>query len=200
MAKRGLGNTQIGDYKTAKDKILKVVNDGDWHRYSELTEKTKLSTATLSKHLKELERGIVERCIDVESGDYPPPVFYRIKPAYIEITSAAKIFLKVRCKKTIKKSPALFLHNLNTQFTFEVIGLLKEYFHDPNENIAFNQALEHYVLDTLKENYLALKDTLKEQLENGENVTAIMDNAEKALVNLYIKDLKVLSKPKRKWI
>ena len=65
MAKRGLGDTQIKNSKRAKEKILSVLEsaleNGEFLRYKEIQDKTGLSTATLTKHLKELGKGIIER-------------------------------------------------------------------------------------------------------------------------------------------
>jgi len=56
-----------------------VLSDGKWHRHKELLEKTGLSPTTLSKHLKELEKGIVEKRIDITSGEYPTPSIIGLK-------------------------------------------------------------------------------------------------------------------------
>jgi hypothetical protein len=50
-------------------------------RWNVLKSKTKLSKRTLSKILQDLtssERRILKRVVDVESGDYPPPVYYEL--------------------------------------------------------------------------------------------------------------------------
>jgi len=83
MVKRGVGSWQINKARTAAEALTKILRDGEWHRYQELRQKTELSSATLSKHLKELERGVVEKKIQLKSGEYPYPVVYRIKEQYL---------------------------------------------------------------------------------------------------------------------
>jgi DNA-binding transcriptional ArsR family regulator len=63
--------------KESEAKILSVLTDNKQHRYSELLNLVPLSRATLSKHLKDLEkRNIVTRIIDTKSSIYPYPVYY----------------------------------------------------------------------------------------------------------------------------
>jgi DNA-binding transcriptional ArsR family regulator len=82
MVKKGVGAYQVDRALTAFQTIMKTLMDGQWHRYQELQAKTGLSSATLSKHLKELEKGVAEKKILLESGKYPYPVVYRIKEQY----------------------------------------------------------------------------------------------------------------------
>lgn len=78
---RGWGDFQLKKANTSQSKILRVFMDSNEHRYNELLEKTGLSTATLSKHLRKLEQqGKIKKEVDVESGKYPYPVLYRLTP------------------------------------------------------------------------------------------------------------------------
>jgi len=77
MTKKGVGDWHISKATDSKTKILEVLSDGKWHRYKEIVEKTGLSTATVAKHLKELSP-IVEKRIEVDSGEYPYPTRYRL--------------------------------------------------------------------------------------------------------------------------
>ena len=62
----------------AQRSIFRVLSDGQWHRNMEIKEKTKLSSRTLAKHLNKLTQlYLIERKQDVESGEYPVPVFYK---------------------------------------------------------------------------------------------------------------------------
>ena len=79
MVKKGVGTYQLDQSATASQTIVRILSDGKWHRYQELKQTSKLSSATLSKHLKELEEGIVEKKMLLESGEYPYPVVYKIK-------------------------------------------------------------------------------------------------------------------------
>jgi DNA-binding transcriptional ArsR family regulator len=82
MTEKGLGDWQLQKMEAAVLSVLRYLGDNKWHRYQELLEKTKLSSATLSKHLKTLEKGVVEKKIDAESGLYPYPVSYRLREKY----------------------------------------------------------------------------------------------------------------------
>ncbi|MEM2150952.1 MAG: ArsR family transcriptional regulator [Candidatus Bathyarchaeia archaeon] len=77
--KKGVGLYQLRMGETSERIILQLLVDGEWHRYQELLQKTGLSTATLSKHLKRLEGcRLIERRMNGRT--YPPPVFYRLNP------------------------------------------------------------------------------------------------------------------------
>jgi DNA-binding HxlR family transcriptional regulator len=83
MVEKGFGFWQMEKMQSAALVILKSLIDNQWHQYRELLEKTKLSSATLSRHLKSLEHsGIVEKNLDTQSGAYPYPVSYRLNPQY----------------------------------------------------------------------------------------------------------------------
>jgi DNA-binding HxlR family transcriptional regulator len=82
MTEKGFRYWQLQKMEAAAFIILRYLGDNKWHRYQELLEKTKLSSATLSKHLKVLERGVVEKKMETESGVYPYPVSYRIRENY----------------------------------------------------------------------------------------------------------------------
>lgn len=91
MTKRGMGDWHISKATDSKTKILEVLKDGKWHRYKEIVEKTGLSTATVAKHLKELSP-IVEKRIEVNSGEYPYPTRYRL----ISLSSDVKMLRMIK--------------------------------------------------------------------------------------------------------
>jgi DNA-binding MarR family transcriptional regulator len=63
--------------------ILKVLIDEKEHRYKEIKEKGKLNDFTLSKHLKRLNKlNFVTKRIDIKSGKYPFPIYYKINPTF----------------------------------------------------------------------------------------------------------------------
>lgn len=66
------------EYLKAENKIKNALNDGEWHRPKDLKEETRQTAATLSKHLKRMVKGIVEKRVDT-SGNAPYPVYYRLK-------------------------------------------------------------------------------------------------------------------------
>ncbi|MCD6263955.1 winged helix-turn-helix transcriptional regulator [Candidatus Bathyarchaeota archaeon] len=79
MGKRERGIVEEKEVKRSRNRILEVLKDGEWLRYKEIVNKTGLSQVTVSKYLKILEKeGKIEKKIDIESGEYPYPVYYRI--------------------------------------------------------------------------------------------------------------------------
>jgi hypothetical protein len=192
MANRGLGEPQIKASKKAKEKILKVLNDGKYHRYKEIQEQTKLSTATLTKHLRELEKGIVERFEDQTTKEYPHPVSYRLK-SNIGIEWQKTIFNHAdQINLASKKSNGIyiFIKYINTQLELQILANLRDYF-DKNGNkneIAFNQSLDLYALNSYREAISTLKDKLKE-LPNA-TVNSLISDAEEKINMVFSQALK----------
>lgn len=87
MVNKGFGKWQIDQSAIAANAIMEILIDGEWHRYQEIRTKSGLSSATLSKHLKELEGGIVEKEMRLKTGEYPYPVYYRLKEPYQKVLS-----------------------------------------------------------------------------------------------------------------
>ena len=191
MAKRGLGDKQIHDTKRAKEKILKVLENGSYSRYKEIQEKTGLSTATLTKHLKELEKGIIERWEDKKSEDYPTPVYYRLNPTILlekgwhdSIYGVLKeMDLTINTKKI--NSIHSFVEYLNTQIGLQVLANIRNYLEENNNEIAFKQSMELYVLDAYKEAAFVLKGKLEELSVKGINVQALIGEAERSINKHY---------------
>lgn len=75
---KSIPTTNERGYEVAEQKIYDVLADGQWHRTKELEEKTQLSPATLSKHLKRDLKISVERKVDRRGKEYPRPVYYRL--------------------------------------------------------------------------------------------------------------------------
>jgi hypothetical protein len=103
MVKKGVGDWQLGKIEVANQTIMKILLDGKWHRYQELLETTGLSSATLSKHLKELEKGIAEKEMRLESGEYPYPVYYRMKKKHQALLSKEQETIFDCCKMPMMK-------------------------------------------------------------------------------------------------
>jgi len=71
----------IGEYQTTQRiqnrmKILNILKDGEWHRYSEIKEKVQLSSPILADHLKELKH-FIERKAGEEDYRF---TFYKANP------------------------------------------------------------------------------------------------------------------------
>ena len=77
--KTGSGYYQQHLQDQAQKQVFLALTDKGWHRYSEIKKKTKMSSATLSKHLRELKKlGVLEKEVDITSGEYPYPVRYKV--------------------------------------------------------------------------------------------------------------------------
>jgi DNA-binding HxlR family transcriptional regulator len=180
MAKKGLGRHQKDEARDAEHDILKVLEDQEWHRYQDLYERirskrTKFSTATLSKHLKELEKGLVERKVDSESKEYPKPVYYRIKQAYLTT-------LDERRRKTLEDNinnslrwidhdkPDIFVQFFNSMVTFQLLSFMKGYFINQDSEEAFNQGLDFFVISVYRNVVEEFRKKLKNMVDNGVNV------------------------------
>ena len=134
MVERGVGSWQLNKARTAVQTITRILKDGEWHRYQELREKTGLSSATLSKHLKELEKAVVEKKIQLKSGEYPYPVVYRIKKPYqglfkiFSIPDARALGKKTRTsKKELTKATQKYLDLANQALSLSVNAALSTY-------------------------------------------------------------------------
>jgi len=102
MVKRGLGEYQIKKAEKSRNLVMNVLANGDWLRYTQLANQTSLSTATVSKFLKELEKeGEIQKKVDIESGEYPYPAYYRLTDRGLERVN------KEALKKRIDETPPL---------------------------------------------------------------------------------------------
>ena len=74
-----MGSYQEDKAYYARRSIFKALSDGQWHRFIDLKEKSKLSPRTLAKHLNRMVKiQIIERKTDIEGGKYP--FSFYIKP------------------------------------------------------------------------------------------------------------------------
>jgi len=183
MSERGIGSSQIRMMKTAEQKILKVLQDGEWHRYQNLQQQTGLSTATLSKHLKDLEKGIVERRLDQGSNEYPPPVYYRIKQDVpLNSVKMWREFLMESIKNEglwlQYRHPEIFIEFLNQMIGLQALENLEYYFYTNESEETFEQSLEYMVISVYRDSIQTLKNKLKELGDKGENLQVIIANAQ----------------------
>jgi DNA-binding HxlR family transcriptional regulator len=200
MTTKGLGDTQIRSEKAAKQKIITLLSDGQPHRFNEIQEKTKLSTATLSKHLKEL-KGIIERKVDSENQKYPPPVAYRIRNPELassierEKEQAQKIASCISEIRHINYSPITdFLETAQFNFNIHFLLNLRLFFWPKSEvnprtdeEITFREnAYAQYLESLIMPNFANWLSVLKEKLEDlekqGVNVSALLSVANKQIM------------------
>ncbi len=179
----GVGEYQIKKAKASKKKILEVLQDGKWHRYNEIKQSTGLSSATLSKHLEELTNGIVEKKLDLESGEYPYPVLYRLKPFVFEKANPVRAEFTKDYK--LIRYDLHFLHFLCGMITLD---FLKMYLEGKGSEETFNQAFENYVIERYRESVNQLKQQLMKEAKR-DALKLLEENLE-----LYKKDYDFLLK------
>lgn len=152
---RGMGRHQLDRIAEARKTVLMLLADGDWHQYGELREKSRLSSATLSKHLKQL-KDIVEKKLDTESGKYPYPVHYRAKPEYLPVLEVVSIteHEKHEIEKIIldsNKTPLDVLDQINIKNNGSLLMALKLYKDNKDASPEFmNLMLELFVWQPYK--------------------------------------------------
>ena len=171
--KRGMGADQINKAELSTQKILEILQDGKWHRYMELLNKTKISPTTLTKRLKDLEKGIVEREIDIKSTEYPPPVRYRLREAFFpKIPHRPK---EKSCYFTLKmNNMVLDILFLNHLAGVTLLQFLELYSKNPDlKEEMFDQAVEHYLVSRLKEDIQNLKGIVKEYYLKGYDLSKL---------------------------
>lgn len=195
MVKKGVGSYQINKAVTSGSKILKMLNDGEFHRYREIKQLTQLSTATLSKHLKRFEKSLIERKIDLESEEYPYPVYYRIKPNVLRNEFQEHLWKSVKEDADFwikeQKQLAYYMQYSNTMLSLQIIGSLKDYF-DTKKEEEFNQTIEYFVVSTFRDLIQNMKVKLEELAKKGENINNILSIADKTILEDYHKIAKRL--------
>jgi DNA-binding transcriptional ArsR family regulator len=162
---KGYGEKQENDYKKARNKILEILNDRKKHRYNKLLKETGLSTATLTKHLKELA-GIVQKHIEMESGEYPYPVYYTLDPLMIEDTPESNRNLESKPKsieqmlfEQHRTDTMQFFHYLRKVMDIKIAADLPE----EKKSRYYQQWIAH-AISHVSEN---MEATLRYIIENG---------------------------------
>ena len=177
-----MGEYQVKRAEFSKSKILRILEDGEWHRYSEIKKAAGVSTATLSKHLEELVKsGVIIKKIDLESGEYPYPVLYRINPLLKYETAWWRNFLLDFIKQRSATAwikykrldrPLMFLSTLTS---LRFLDLLKAYLNErcPESNPEFFElAFKYYVIEFYEEGLRVIKQKYLE-LPREELITLI---------------------------
>jgi DNA-binding transcriptional ArsR family regulator len=199
MARKGIG---IGRYQKdlawdSEKQILNVLSDGKWHRYQEIQQAARLSSRTLSKHLKRLEKGLVEKHIDLQSGEYPYPVYYRIKESiYSRMDTQWRAFLFEQITKQPEfwlKQPETFIEFLNQMVGLQILINLHYYFTWEKNEAMLQQSNEFLAFSLYQECVDYLKAKL-EELGKTENLSVILAEAEERMA----KDFEIMWKAKFK--
>ena len=172
MVKKGVGAPQIDQAKESKETILKVLTDREWHRYNEIVENTKLSTATVSKHLKELEKSLVEKRVDIDTGEYPYPTYYRWRPTLPLIDDGLQQRLNDYLKD-YSKSPRLYINFMNQIIGVFILEGIETYLTKGGPDNFFDEYLENYIMGRYRQYLFNLKDSFNESIKKGNRVELI---------------------------
>ena len=188
--KKGIGADQIEKAQLSTHKILKVLEDGNWHRYMEILRETKISPTTLTKRLRELEKGIVERKINIETKEYPPPVEYHLRNKAIEsmrkgeIGILEKLMANIGRNKSSESSAIIdFLEDFSFLMELHILENLSSYFIEKNETY-YRQYFEYYVIPNFTEIVIMLKQKLSNLEGEGSNIEDLLSEAKARLVKL----------------
>jgi DNA-binding transcriptional ArsR family regulator len=128
-------------------KILRVLSDENWHQNSELAEKTGISSATLSKHLKNLRKlKLAQLKVDYESGKYPEPHYYKAEPELVTYSEA-----KIRTLELSEHIEPSLLESRDPLMLLEIIHLSSE----ANLELLLRQMKEEKNLSESKMSFLA---------------------------------------------
>ena len=149
-------NSGLREYQTEKSIesqlfILKFLSDDeDWHRYGEIKKETKLSDPTLIKQLDSLrEIKLIEKNIDTKSGKYPYPVYYRLKPDYVNAFRGNIRFRRTweNMREELEKEKDLMeiLIEINKQNNLLLLGILLTI----KDNISMNERIKRLLLEML---------------------------------------------------
>ena len=93
--------------------------EGKEYRYKELKKKTGLNDPTLAKYLKPLlKMKLVSKRVDLESGKYPYPVYYRAEPEFLTWIDAQISMLELS-----EQIEGLLLETKNPLFVLKLIDL-----------------------------------------------------------------------------
>lgn len=146
---RGVGKYQIDKSQKSLMLILRVLSDGKQHQNKEIKKLTGLNDPTLAKYLNRLkEIKAIEKTVDIESGKYPYPVYYKAKDNFL---AQIKILIiteqeKQEIEKIIrdpKKTPLDVLDQINTKNNSLLLLALKNY----KENKNASEDIINFVLE-----------------------------------------------------
>jgi len=131
MIKNNTGLSNRSKEYHAKRAIFKALSDRQWHQTIELKASTKLSSATIAKHLREMSKTqLIERKEDLESGKYPVPVFYKASNELMEYITSCN--LREIFKNSINgmidetKDPLVILESIHLNSQLWFLEILKE--------------------------------------------------------------------------
>jgi predicted transcriptional regulator len=177
---------------TKKD-IIRFLDDGEWHRNQDILSNVKGSSATVQKHLNKLADGIVERKMDLDSKEYPHPVYYRLKPQYIKNRLRQ---LEMDWQDGVLNEPlnrmdpmtsvgiSRYVEFLNVQTGLQLLGQIRRFLDEKNE-FAFSQTMDLWILTAYRENAFKLREKIEKLTDQSVNVQALIGEAEQKMLKHF---------------
>jgi len=189
--KKGKGEYQALLEHHSRQKIFEVLSDGEWHRYEEIKKHTRLSSATLAKHLKALEKlQLIEKKIDLKSGKYPYPVYYRL--SLVTLTPLGLLYKNVldyRLKFIFlfakEGEITNYLREVNTALNIELLGFLGEFYSGEHSEEWLRVTLRHFVFEFYVKAVYALKAALEENFPDKEAIKKVIFDAKIQIIHEY---------------
>ena len=161
----------------------------------ELIEKTKLSSRTLDKRLKQMiNLQIIEKKTDVESGKYPVPVLYKAKPNLITYVKASiarqEVIDNMDLMLNETKDPLFLLdaiHIFSQEGFINILQRIQQHKNITNEEIYF--FAEIFLWANYKQfTYKLIQASRK--IINNLNINQLLMNQAKRLTEIYATLLK----------
>lgn len=190
--KSGIGDYQIKEENKAIKKIVGCLIDGEWHRYHDIQAATRLSPATLSKHLKKLGKIMLEKNVDVKSGEYPYPAYYRLDDFARGRVTILKSLEKIMAKGAYmveKKQPRFYLHNLNAALGTGLLKILEKTLHEVTDEKELDMIIEVLILWNFETYVRLFVSQLRELAKEGIDWKTIL----KESVEQYLDDYEALA-------
>jgi len=200
----GIGNWHKNKAYEAKWKILIALSDGQWHRYMELKQKTELSSRTLTKHLDHMKNiQIIEKKADIESGEYPYPVFYKATPElkiYVNATITRKKVLNgLEPAVNQSKDPLIVLDGIHAVSQLGFLDLLT---YIQQNNIKTNEPAINFFAEIAiwgyYKQYIYKLINASRKIVNDLNITQLLINQAKRQIEIYEKALQIYEKMEQK--
>lgn len=191
---KNIPKTNQRDYEEAEQKIQKLLADGQWWRAKDLEERTQLSPATLSKHLKrDLKIGSVERQVSRKLKEYPRPVSYRRSQEFHKkLDPNQPPNLEADLKEKMNQDPANYVHFLLRGPAWLINAHLMDYFAGKESEAQFKQQLES-ILWVQRNSVEDAVHFLIECRDKGKNIIAILEDVERRVIGRNGKIVKDIS-------
>lgn len=164
-------NNQENLTRVSQTKIINCLSDNEWHRNKEIVKKSDLSAPTVSKWLKRYEGNLVEKKIDLESGEYPYPVRYRLKPFGLVLTEKERKRIQSLVKTSLERGNQSkpYFFTMFYDLGINTMAMLKESINNELDKEDIGYLVDFYIIEAywtwFKLAYDSLKDKTSQELD-----------------------------------